>query len=75
MAKASISCKETDRKVVLYLNVWEDEFTGLESLKDARCAYQQNCEFFDRKTSCPTLEKVRRYYSSGKKGGKKQERP
>ncbi len=72
MAKASIQCKEKDRKVVLFLNIWEDEFTGLESLKAARCPHQQDCEFFDRKTSCPTLEKVRQYYASKKKGVRKK---
>ena len=66
MAKASIQCKEVGEKVVLFLNIWEDEYTGLESLKSVRCALQNDCEFFDRKNLCQSLRKVKKYYESKK---------
>ena len=66
MAKATMTCKETGKKVTLFLSVWEDEYTGLESLKNVRCALQHTCEYFDRKALCPSLRKVQKYYASKK---------
>lgn len=66
MAKAKIHCKEIAQKVTLLLNLWEDEYTGLDSLKTVKCNLQNTCEFFDAKTLCPSLRKVKKYYSNGR---------
>jgi hypothetical protein len=66
MARATLHCKEIDQKVTLLLNIWEDEYTGLESLKSLKCNLQHQCEFFDTKTLCPSLRKVIKYYSNAK---------
>ena len=63
MARATINCKEKAEKVTLQLNIWEDEYTGLDSLKSVKCSLQNQCEFFDRKNLCPSLQKVKKYYS------------
>lgn len=63
MARATINCKERAEKVTLQLNIWEDEYTGLDSLKSVKCSLQNQCEFFDRKNLCPSLQKVKKNYS------------
>lgn len=66
MARATLHCKEIDQKVILLLNIWEDEYTGLESLKSVKCNLQNQCEFFDTKTLCFALRKVKKYYSNAR---------
>ncbi len=66
MAKATIHCKETAQKVTLLLNIWEDEYTGLDSLKSVKCNLQNKCDFFDSKTLCVSLRKVKKYYENAR---------
>ncbi len=66
MAKASLHCKEMEQKVILLLNFWEDEYTGVESLKSLKCNLQGQCKFFDQNTLCSSLRKVKQHYSNDK---------
>jgi hypothetical protein len=66
MSTATLQCKEIAQKVTLLLNIWEDEYTGLESLKSVRCNLQNQCKFFDIKTLCPSLRKVKKYYANAR---------
>jgi hypothetical protein len=64
MARASLYCKEINQKIILLLNIWEDEYTGLESLKSVKCNQQSQCKFFDTKNLCSSLRKVKKHYEN-----------
>jgi hypothetical protein len=68
MSTATLQCKEVAQKVTLLLNIWEDEYTGLESLKSVKCNLQSQCKFFDKVNLCPSLRKVKKYYENAKQG-------
>jgi hypothetical protein len=66
MARASLYCKEINQKIILLLNIWEDEYTGLESLKSVKCNQQSQCKFFSPQNLCPSLLKVKKHYENAK---------
>lgn len=65
MAQKRIFCRDTDREVIIFVNLWEDEKTGLEYLKGLRCPHQSKCEYFNRKTLCPAVVEIQKKYSLG----------
>jgi hypothetical protein len=64
MAQKTFFCKLAQQKVTILLNIWEDEYTGLESLKSVKCSQQHNCPHFTRKELCPPIKKIKQYYLS-----------
>ncbi len=69
MPQQSEYCKETNRDINLFMNIWEDEYSGKESLKAIKCVHQRDCEFHDSAKRCPTINQKIDFYSSKKEEG------
>jgi hypothetical protein len=62
MAQKRGFCKGANAEVIIFLNLWEDAYTGLEYLKGLKCSFQSKCSYFDRKALCPPLTRIQKKY-------------